>query len=276
VRHERGERAVPAFSLVEGRAEVGGTLLQDRPDQLLVGDQAGLEQVITQFLVAGPVQVVGQQVVADHGFARYAKNSQHDRGHPAAAVLAAGAVIQRGQRAGTAQQPQRGAEHLPLPRISHEPPVDVHHQRGGAAIAEFAPLPGVVRAGDDFVHPGQIPAGHRHGYRCHAARQPVLAADQYLARRAEVDDGAQVQRGDGSQIRVGQRGQRVPPVQAAAGHGSRVAGPVPADVAHVDRAVQFNPPGRGEVAGHRDKAIAHHLLGPGTASVRSGVLPCQG
>jgi len=135
VSHERGEGAVPAFCLVECRLKIGGALLEDRPDKLLVRDNACLYEVETQLLIPRPVKVIGQQVVAEHDLAGYAKEREDDRGHPAAAVLAPGTVIQPGQPPRDAQQPQRGAEHLPLPVVSDETPVDLHHERGGAALA---------------------------------------------------------------------------------------------------------------------------------------------
>jgi hypothetical protein len=64
----RGERAVPAFCLVERRFEIGGALVEDRTDKFLVRDDACLDQVITQFLIPRPMKVIGQQVVTEHEF----------------------------------------------------------------------------------------------------------------------------------------------------------------------------------------------------------------
>jgi membrane dipeptidase len=177
-------------------------------------------------------------------------------------------VVKRGQPSGSAQQPQRGTEHFPLPRIGDETAVDLHHEGGRAPVAEFAPLPPVVAAGDDLVHPGQVPAGHRDGDRGQAAGQPVRPGDQHLAERTEVDHGAQPQRGDRGQVRIGQRVQRVTTVEAAAGHGGRIRGPVPADVTHVDRTVQLHVPRRRKVPGHGDRTMAHHPTAPAGTSVR--------
>jgi hypothetical protein len=242
VRHERAERAVPAFCLVECRAEIGGALLQDRPDEFLVRDDACLYEVITQFLISRPVKVIGQQVVTEHEFARYAQDGEDDRGHPAAAVLPAGAVVEPGQSPGNAQQPQRGAEHLSLPGIGDEPPVDLHHERGRPPVTELAPLQVIVAARDDLVHPGQVPAGHRHANRRQRPRQPVGPGDQHLARCAEVDHGTQVEPGEHRQIGIGQRMQRVPAVQPSPDHAGSVCRPVAPDVAHVDRTVQLYMP----------------------------------
>jgi hypothetical protein len=96
VAHERRERAVPAFCLVERRLEIGRALLEDRPEEFLVRDNACLNEVITKLLIPRPVKVIGQQVIAEHELPGYAENGEDDRGHPAAAVLPAGAVIKPG------------------------------------------------------------------------------------------------------------------------------------------------------------------------------------
>jgi hypothetical protein len=204
VAHERRERAVTAFRLVERRLKIGRALLEDRPEKLLVRDDACFDEVITKLLIPRPVKVIGQQVVAEHEFPGHTQDGEDDRGHPAAPVLPARTVVQRGQPAGKAQQPQRRAERFPLPWIADKTPVDLHHQRGRPPVAEFAPLKVVVTAGDDLVDDGQVPAGHRHGDRCQTARQPVRPGDQHLARRPEVDHRAQLKLRDRDQVGPGQ------------------------------------------------------------------------
>jgi hypothetical protein len=86
--------------LLERGAQVRGAQLEDGPEQLRVGHDPGLDQVEAELLVTRAVEVVGQQVVAEHQFARHAERGQHDGGHPPGTVLAAGAVVEQGQPAG--------------------------------------------------------------------------------------------------------------------------------------------------------------------------------
>ena len=137
------------------------------------------------------MQVVGQQVVAEHQFARHAARGEHDGGHPRGAVLAAGAVVEQRQPPGRAQQPQRGPERLALPGVGDEPAVHLGHERGGAPVAELTPLPFVVAAGDELVEGPEVAAADRQVSEFDAVGQPVVAAEQDLARRPEVDHGAQ-------------------------------------------------------------------------------------
>jgi hypothetical protein len=69
VGQEPAERSVTPVRLLERGAQVGGALLEDRPQQLGIGHDPRLDQVHAEFLVARAVEVVGQQVVAEHQFA---------------------------------------------------------------------------------------------------------------------------------------------------------------------------------------------------------------
>jgi len=89
VRQEDAERWVRAVRLVERRAQIGGALFHDRPQQLGIVHDPGLDQVQAELLVPRAVEVVGQQVVPQHELARYADRGEHDSGHPPGAVLAA-------------------------------------------------------------------------------------------------------------------------------------------------------------------------------------------
>jgi len=135
------------------------------------------------------VEVVGQQVVAEHQFARYAERREDDGGHPSGTVLAAGAVVEQGQSAGRADQPQRGPERLALPGVGDEPAVHLDHERGGAPAAEFTPLPLVVAAGDEFVDGAEVAATDRQVSVFDGEGQAIVPADQDLARGPEVDHG---------------------------------------------------------------------------------------
>lgn len=148
---EPAERPVPAVRLLERRAQVGGALLENGPQQLGVPHDPGLDQVKPELGVTGAVQVVGQHVVAQHEFARHAQGGQHNGGQPAGSVLAARAVVEQRQPAGRADEPQRSAERQSLPRVGHERAVQLGHERGGPTVAKFGALPFVVTAGDELV-----------------------------------------------------------------------------------------------------------------------------
>jgi hypothetical protein len=105
-------------------------------------------------------------------------------------------------------------------------------------VAEFAPLPVVVAAGDELVDGSEVAAGHRQRSEFDAAGQPVVAAEQDLARGAEVDDGTQPQQVEPFHIHAGQLAERVATEQAAAHHLKPVDATVAADVPHVHRAVE--------------------------------------
>jgi len=184
------------------------------------------------------VEVVGQQVVAEHQLARHPEGGEHDGGHPPGPVLAARAVIEQRQPPGRAQQPQRGAERLPLPGVGHEPAVHRGHERGGAPVAEFAPLALVVTAGDELVDGLEVAAADRQVSEFDAVRQPVVAADQDLAGAPEVDDGAQPQAVEPFHVAVGQAAERVAAEQPPARDLRPVDATVAADVPHVHRAVE--------------------------------------
>jgi hypothetical protein len=166
-------------------------LLHDRPQQLRIGHDPGLDQVVPELLVIRPVEVVGQQVVPQHEFARHTERGEHDCGHPPGPVLPARAVVQQRQPPGRARQPERGTERLPLPLVRHKPAVDLDHELGRAPVAEFAPLSRVAAAGDQLVDRAEVAAAHRQADELDTERQPVRAGQQDLARRPEVDHRAQ-------------------------------------------------------------------------------------
>jgi hypothetical protein len=58
-------------------------------------------------------------------------------------------------------------------------------------VAEFPALPLMVAAGDDLIDRAEVPAADRQVHRFDSAGQPVVAAEQDLARCPEVDDGTQ-------------------------------------------------------------------------------------
>jgi len=170
VRQERAERRVPAIHLLERRVQVGGALLQDRPQQLGIVHHPGRNQVEAELLVSRPVEVVGQQIVPQHELARHAQGGMHDGGHPPRPVLAAGAVVEQRQPPRRAGQAQRRAEGFPLPPVRHEAAVDLHHETGRAPAAEFPALPVVVAAGDQLVQRPEVAAAHRQAGGLDAVR----------------------------------------------------------------------------------------------------------
>jgi len=184
-------------------------LLEDGPQQLGIPHDPGLDQVEPELGVTGAVQVVGQQVVAQDELTRHAHGGQHDGRHPPGSVLAAGAVVEKRQLAGRADQPQRGAECLTLPRVGHERAVHPGHERGGLPVAEFGALPFVVAAGDELVDRLEVAAADRQVRAFDPFRQPIRAAEQDLARRPEVDDGAQPELIEPGGIRGGELTERV-------------------------------------------------------------------
>jgi hypothetical protein len=213
------------------------------------------------------VEVVGQQVVAEHQLARHPQGGEHDRGHPPGAVLAAGAVVEQRQPPRRAQQPQRGGERLPLPAVRHEPAVHLDHERGGPPGAEFTPLPRVVGAGDQLVDGLQVAAADRQAGELDPVGQPVVATEQDLARGPEVDHGAQPEPVEPFDVGAGQLAERVAPEQPPAHHLRSVSAAVAADVPHVHRAVEGDVTRRGPLSGHRTRLIVHRLSSPATLSV---------
>jgi hypothetical protein len=171
-------------------------------------------------------------------------------------------VVQQRQPPGRAHQPQRGTERLPLPRVRHEPAVDLDHQRGRAPVAELPPLPLVIAAGDQLVDRAEVAAAHRQADELDPERQPVRAGQQDLARRPEVDDGPQPQPVEPFDVRSGQLAERVAAEQPAARDLEPVAGPVAADVPHVDRAVERDQARWCPACRHRTRLIAHRPSSP--------------
>jgi hypothetical protein len=262
VRQERAERRVPAVHLLERRAQVGGALLQDGPQQLGIVDDPGGDQVKAELLVSRPVEVVGQQVVPQHKLARHAEGGMHDGGQPPGPVLAAGAVVEQRQPPRRADQAQRRAERFPLPPVRHETAVDLRHEPGRAPAAEFPALPLVVAAGDQLVERPDVAAGHREADDLDAVRQPVRAAEQDLSRRPEVDDGPQPEPIEPFHVRGADLAERVAAEQPVPPDLEPVGGPVAADVAHVHRAIQGDVAGWGPPRGHRTRLIAHRPRPP--------------
>jgi len=217
-------------------------LLQDRPQQLGIGHDPGLDQVEAELGVPGAVEVVGQQVVAQHELARHAEGGEHDGRHPAGSVLAAGTVVEQREPARRAQQPQCHAERLPLPPVGHEPAVYPHHERGSLPVAEFSALPLVVAAGGDLVDRPEVTAADRQVHRFDPVGQPVAAAEQDLAGCPEVDDGAQPELIKPFGIGRGELAERVAAEQPPAHDLEATGVPVAADVPHVDRAVELDVP----------------------------------
>jgi hypothetical protein len=120
----------------------------------------------------------------------------------------------------------------------------------------------VVAAGDELVDGSEITAADRQVSEFDAVGQPVVAAEQDLARGAEVDDGMQSEQVEPFGVRTGQLAERVAAEQAAAGDLPPVDAPVTADVPHVDRAVEGHVTRRGPLSGHRTRPIAHRLSCP--------------
>jgi hypothetical protein len=262
VRQEGTERRVPALHLLEGRTQIGGALLEDRPQQLRIVHHPGLNQVEAELLVSRPVEVVGQQVVPQHEFARHAEGGVHDRGHPPGPVLAAGAVVQQRQAPRRADQAQRGAEGLPLLPVRHETAVDLRHDPGRAPVAEFPALPVMVAAGDQLVQRPEVAATHRQAGQLNTGRQAVRSAEQNLPRRPEVDDDPQPEPIEAPHVRGRQLAERVTAVQPPAPDLEPVHGPVAADIPHVQRAVQGDMAGWGPLRGHPTRLITHRPRPP--------------
>ncbi len=173
-------------------------------------------------------------------------------------------MVEQRQPPGRAHQPQRGPERLPLPRVRHEPAVHLGHERGGTPAPELAPLPLVVTAGDELVEGPEVAAADRQVSEFDTVGQPVVAAEQDLARGPEVDDGAQPDPVEPFGIGAGQLAERVAAEQPAAGDFQPVGAAVAADVPHVHRAVEGDKARRGPLSGHRTRLIAHRLTCPPT------------
>jgi hypothetical protein len=171
-------------------------------------------------------------------------------------------VVEQRQSARRADQPQRGPERLPLPGVRDEPAVNVHHERGRAPAAEFAPLPVLVAAGDELEDGPEVAAADRQASEFYAGGQPVIAAEQHLARGAEVDDGAQPEPVEPLHVGSGQLAERVAAEQSAAYDLQPVRAAVTADIPHVHRAVEGDLTRRGPLTGHRARPIAHTALRP--------------
>jgi hypothetical protein len=120
----------------------------------------------------------------------------------------------------------------------------------------------MVAAGDEFVDASQVAAADRQVSEFDAVRQPVVAAEQNLARGAEVDDGTQPQPVELFGVRAGQLAERVAAEQAAAHDLRTVNAPVAADVTDVHRAVEGHMTRRGPLSGHLTRPIAHRLPCP--------------
>jgi len=208
------------------------------------------------------VEVVGQQVIAEHQLARHAERGEDDGGHPSGAVLAAGAVVEQGQPPGRAQQPERGPERLPLPGVGDEPAVYLDHELGGAPAAEFAPLSLVVAAGDELVDDAEVTAADRQVSVFDGEGQAIVPAQQDLARGPEVDHGAQPEPVEPLNVRAGQLAERVATVEPATDHLRPAHDPVAADVPHVRRAVEGDVTRQGPLGRHRTRPITHRLTSP--------------
>jgi hypothetical protein len=208
------------------------------------------------------VEVVGQQVVAEHQFTRHAECGQHDGGHPSGAVLAAGAVVEQRQPPGRAQQAQRGPERLALPEVGDEPAVHLDHERGGPPAAELAQLALVIAARDELVDGAEVAAADRQVSVFDGEGQVVVPAEQDLARCPEVDHGTQPEPVEPFGVGTGQMAERVTAEQPAAHHLRPAHDAVAADVPHVHRAVEDDVTRRGPLSSHRTRPITHRLTSP--------------
>ena len=208
------------------------------------------------------MEVVGQQVVAEHQLTRHAERGQHDGGHPPGAVLAAGAVVEQREPSGRAQQAQRGPERLALPGVGDEPAVHLDHERGGAPAAELAPLPLVVAAGDELVDGAEVPAADRQVSVLDGEGQAVVPAEQDLARGPEVDHGTQPEPVELFGVGAGQLAERVAAEQPAAEHLRPAHAAVAADVPHVHRGGEGDLTRQGPPSSHRTRPMAHRLTSP--------------
>jgi len=115
----------------------------------------------------------------------------------------------------------------------------------------------VVGAGDEFVDGSQVAAADRQVSEFDAVRQPVVAAEQNLARGPEVDHGAQPEAVEPFDIRAGQLAERIAAEQPPAHDHQPVSTAVAADVPYVHRAVESDMTRRGPLSGHRTRLIAH-------------------
>ena len=96
----------------------------------------------------------------------------------------------------------------------------------------------MVAADDELVDGSEVAAADRQVCEFDAVRQPVVTAEQDLARGTEVDDGTQPEQVEPFHIRAGQLAERVAAEQAAAHDLKPVDAAVAADVPHVHRAVE--------------------------------------
>jgi hypothetical protein len=125
-----------------------------------------------------------------------------------------------------------------LPCVGHERAVHLDHERGGAPVAQLPALPVVVAAGDELVDRSEVAAAHRQLGELDAVGQSVGPAEQDLARRPEVDDGAQSELLEPFVVGPGELAERVAAEQPPADDLAPVGAPVAADVPHVHRALE--------------------------------------
>jgi hypothetical protein len=96
----------------------------------------------------------------------------------------------------------------------------------------------VVGAGDELVDGPEVAAADRQVSEFDAVGQPVVAAEQDLARRPEVDHGTQPEAVEPRHIGAGQLAERVAAEQPAADDLRPMGTVVAADIPHVHRAIE--------------------------------------
>jgi hypothetical protein len=120
----------------------------------------------------------------------------------------------------------------------------------------------VVGAGDELVEGPEVAAADRQVSEFDTVGQPVVAAEQDLARGPEVDDRAEPEPVESLDVGAGQLAEHIAAEQPAARYFQPVGAVVAADVPHVHRTVEGDMARQGPLAGHRTRFIAHRLTCP--------------
>ena len=128
----------------------------------------------------------------------------------------------------------------------------------------------MVATGDELVDGPEVAAADRQVSEFDGVGQPVVAAEQDLARGPEVDHGAQPEPVKPFGVGAGQLAERVAAEQPAAGDFQPVDAAVTADVPYVHRTVEGDMAWRGRLTGHRTRPIAHRLTSPNHHKSNSG------
>ena len=205
-------------------------------------------------------------VVVEDGLVGHAQETEEEGGGDAGAVLARGAVEQRGELGGLGQAGEQGPEggcglgqHLP---------VDADNETGAVVVH----LPGHDQLDDVGLLGGRLAHRAHHCTKAGAGRE-TAGRPPALEVPAEVVHDAQAEAGEEAQVGVGQLGQGVgaehhPPAHPPAFHAA-----VAAEVAKVERALEGHEPLGGHDAGLALHAHVHVVAHAGVEAPQQHPVP---